>query len=343
MHLDLAPFIKNLLYRYDCVILPGFGGFITSYQSAHFHPVTHTFFPPSKKMGFNSQLTLNDGLLATEISFHFKISQEAAQEKVAKYIEELRHAINSGSTFDLPEIGRFKLNEEGNIRFIPAEKVNFFTESFGMGSFRSPAILRPTETISVAEVKEKVKELPRAVGSRQWLRVAAVAVPLIALSAFGIWAKDPLANSYRQYSYLKLTTESAQMRYEERSKAMETEIEEDHFSFSNYYRAVEEVNEENATEPAEPLVEETPLEEKKSYEATGTMYHIIAGCFSIERNAENLVSDLRSKGFDANIVGTNPSGWQLVAFESYPTREEAEKALPAIQSQHNAQAWLLKK
>jgi hypothetical protein len=341
MHLDLAPFIKNLLYRYDCVILPGFGGFITSYQSAHFHPVTHTFFPPSKKMGFNSQLTLNDGLLATEISFHFKISQEAAQEKVAKYIAELRHAINSGGTFDLQEIGRFKLNEEGNIRFIPAEKINFFTDSFGMGTFRSPAILRPTD--SVAEVKEKVKELPRAVGSRQWLRVAAVAVPLIALSAFGIWAKDPLANSYRQYSYLKLTTETAQKRYEERGKAIETATEEDHFSFVNYFRADEVVNEESTYEPSAPLVEEAPMEERKNYEATGTMFHIIAGCFSIERNAENLVSDLRNQGFNANIVGTNPSGWQLVAFESYSTREEAEKALPTIQAQHNAQAWLLKK
>jgi len=335
MHLDLAPFIKNLLYRYDCVILPGFGGFITTYQSAHFHPITHTFFPPSKKMGFNSQLTLNDGLLATEISFHFKISQEAAQEKVAKYIQELRHEINKGGTFDLPEIGRFKLNEEGNIRFIPAEKINFLTESFGMGTFRSPAILRPTD--SVAEVKEKVKELPRAVGSRQWLRVAAVAVPLIALTAFGIWAKDPLANSYRQYSYLKLTTETAQKHYEERGKTIETEAEEDHFSFANYFRAEEVVNEENAAEPV------TPMEERKNYKATGTMYHIIAGCFSIERNAENLVSDLRNQGFNANIVGTNPSGWQLVAFESYSTREEAEKALPTIQAQHNAQAWLLKK
>lgn len=343
MHMDLAPFIKNLLYRYDCVILPGFGGFITTYQSAHFHPVTHTFFPPSKKIGFNSQLTLNDGLLATEISFHFKISQEAAQEKVAKYIQELRHEISKGATSDLIEIGRFKLNEEGNIRFIPAEKVNFLTESFGMGTFRSPAILRPTEPVTVAEVKEKVKELPRAVGSRQWLKVAAVAVPLVALSAFGIWAKDPLANSYRQYSYLKLTTETAQIRYQERDKAIETEAEEDNFSFANYYRAVEVANEENTSEPEVPMVEEAPMEERKSYEATGTMYHIIAGCFSIEKNAENLVSDLRNQGFNANIVGTNPSGWQLVAFESFRTREEAEKALPTIQAQHNAQAWLLKK
>lgn len=241
------------------------------------------------------------------------------------------------------EIGRFTLNEEGNIRFAPADKMNFLTESFGMGTFRSPAILRPTEAPNVADVKEKIKELPRAVGTRQWLRVAAVAVPLLALSAFGIWAKDPLTQSYRQYSYLKFTTESAEARYQARPATQKDEASESEINFAEYYKAPVEEVEEVIVEDAAIVEEAKPIVENKSTDATDVMYHIIAGCFSVEKNAEKLVDDLRSKGFNARIVGSNPRGWQLVAYESFAQREEAEKALPAIQAQHNAEAWLLKK
>ena len=40
--------ISQLLYRYQCVTVPGFGAFLTDTQSAQLHEGTHTFFPPKK-------------------------------------------------------------------------------------------------------------------------------------------------------------------------------------------------------------------------------------------------------------------------------------------------------
>ena len=66
--MTLANHINDLLYRYECVIVPGFGGFITNEISASVNHYTHTFHPPMKQISFNSNLQNNDGLLANYIS-----------------------------------------------------------------------------------------------------------------------------------------------------------------------------------------------------------------------------------------------------------------------------------
>ena len=59
--IELAQHIEALLLENDCVIVPGFGGFV-----AHYAPATHVkeenlFLPPTRIIGFNSQLKLNTG------------------------------------------------------------------------------------------------------------------------------------------------------------------------------------------------------------------------------------------------------------------------------------------
>ena len=65
MKIDLAYSISQLLYRYDCVIIPGFGGFVTQFKSAAIDRQAHSIYPPSKEVSFNSMLVKNDGVLVT--------------------------------------------------------------------------------------------------------------------------------------------------------------------------------------------------------------------------------------------------------------------------------------
>lgn len=56
--IELAQHIEVLLLENDCVIVPGFGGFV-----AHYAPATHVkeeslFLPPTRTIGFNPQLKL---------------------------------------------------------------------------------------------------------------------------------------------------------------------------------------------------------------------------------------------------------------------------------------------
>ena len=66
--MKLEQYISKLLYQYDCVIVPGLGGFVANYKSATIQPVQNTFSPPSKGISFNKNLNNNDGLLANFIA-----------------------------------------------------------------------------------------------------------------------------------------------------------------------------------------------------------------------------------------------------------------------------------
>ena len=65
--MQIDSYISDLLYRYECVILPDFGAFLTQYQSAQIQENTLAFNPPKKKLSFNSQL-LDTCLLYTSPS-----------------------------------------------------------------------------------------------------------------------------------------------------------------------------------------------------------------------------------------------------------------------------------
>jgi hypothetical protein len=39
--MNVALFIEELLWEHDCVVVPGWGGFIANYQSAKKNPITH--------------------------------------------------------------------------------------------------------------------------------------------------------------------------------------------------------------------------------------------------------------------------------------------------------------
>ena len=76
--MNIEPYIAQLLYRYPCVTVPGFGAFLTEIQSAQLIESSNSFFPPKKMISFNAYLKNNDGLLANHIAQVEKTSYEYA-------------------------------------------------------------------------------------------------------------------------------------------------------------------------------------------------------------------------------------------------------------------------
>ena len=66
--MQLSQYISNLLYRYDCVVVPEFGAFLAHKIPAKIQENKNSFYPPSKRLSFNAQLQINDGVLANHIS-----------------------------------------------------------------------------------------------------------------------------------------------------------------------------------------------------------------------------------------------------------------------------------
>ena len=84
--MKMETYISDLLYRHNCVIIPGLGGIITNYRSAQIHPVSHILRPPSKSIRFNVNLQEDDGLLANYVSSCESISFASAQNRIKRFV-----------------------------------------------------------------------------------------------------------------------------------------------------------------------------------------------------------------------------------------------------------------
>ena len=69
-------YIKDLLYRHECVILPNLGAFVARHTPSNIDESNSIIHPPSKIISFNAGIKENDGLLANHIAiceiFHIK-------------------------------------------------------------------------------------------------------------------------------------------------------------------------------------------------------------------------------------------------------------------------------
>ena len=66
--MNLYNTIYQLVCDNDCVIIHGFGGFVTNRFPADVDFSKQEFYPPSRKVAFNENLSLSDGLLLNYIS-----------------------------------------------------------------------------------------------------------------------------------------------------------------------------------------------------------------------------------------------------------------------------------
>ncbi|ARV15506.1 SPOR domain-containing protein [Polaribacter sp. SA4-12] len=179
--MTLATYINDLLYRYDCVIVPDFGGFVTNRIGAKANNFTHTFTPPIKQVAFNSLLKHNDGLLANYIASAENISFEKASTAISLSVIKWQNELQSKSV-EIDSLGVLSLNEEKQIVFEPNTSVNYLTESFGLSTLESSAISRYKQQVKPlipVLAKEEKKAIPT------FIKYAATAAILLTLGFAG--------------------------------------------------------------------------------------------------------------------------------------------------------------
>ncbi|MDG2172486.1 MAG: SPOR domain-containing protein [Flavobacteriaceae bacterium] len=134
-------YIKDLLYRYECVILPNLGAFVARNTHSIIDESSNIIYPPSKIISFNAGIKENDGLLANHIAMCEDISHEKAIEKINKKIIVYKKNLNQGKELKFKNVGSLSL-KDGSYIFIPSNKVNFLNSSFGLTGFSTSKINR---------------------------------------------------------------------------------------------------------------------------------------------------------------------------------------------------------
>jgi len=156
--MKIAKYIGDLIYDYECVVIPGLGGFISSSKSAQINKVTHQFKPPVKDIHFNIHLKANDGLLVNYVARNEGISYKKAKQSVDKFVLLCNNALNNGKRINFSKIGYIFRDANENIVFHQDNSVNYNAESFGLTSFVSPAIRRPSDEQKIKEVFTKTPQ-----------------------------------------------------------------------------------------------------------------------------------------------------------------------------------------
>ncbi len=374
----LSKYIHDLLFRYECVIIPDFGGFLTKTISAQIDERTHTLYPPSKRLGFNSQLTESDGLLANYIASVDKIPYETATNFIKLEVEKIKEKLIN-QDFTLEEVGTFSLNKEHKLIFEPDPNANFLTDSFGLAKVVAPSVFREdymnqevifdsiSDVLSEEEIYVNTDKIHRGFGP--FMRYAATFAVLLAIGYF--LGKQIINNNKlsKQVSELeesedaKLTRRIQEATFEINTAlpditiqinkevvADSDETKEENLDETNGEtdKLEEALISDNTQEGNTEVAEEKPIENNELTSRTNTpntykKYHIVGGAFREPANAVKKLEQLKAKGYDAQIVGKNK--WQLtqVAFGSYTTKEEAQSVLNEIRRSVAKDAWLLKK
>ena len=184
--MTIATYISDLLYRYECVILPGFGAFLTQKVSAQFNEKEQNFYPPKKQISFNSQLTKNDGLLANYIAEVENLGYKQAIYKIEEYVIQLHLQLQREKSFSLKNIGSIELTEEGKIQFSPLTTANFLSASFGLTQIPAVGVTREELKKEVEALEEKAPILftPERRNKVPYLKYAAIGLLAIGLSGF---------------------------------------------------------------------------------------------------------------------------------------------------------------
>jgi hypothetical protein len=308
--MKIELYIAQLLYRYQCVTVPGFGAFLTEIQSAQLIESSNSFFPPKKMISFNAYLKNNDGLLANHIAQSEKTSYEYAVSAIQFEVFSWKKALQENGKFSIKNVGDLCLNADNNLIFTPFDQTNYLTSSFGLSPFVSPVVKREVfeKVVEIIEEKEPIVFQPEEIRtSRPYLKYAAIFV--LGLGLTGSIGYPIYQNQIANQTVLVETAVQ---------KQVQNKIQEATFFI------------------------ESPLPAVTLSVKDGKMpYHIMAGAFRKEENAQKIFEKLTAQGFKAKRLAPNKHGLFPVLYGSYATYAEAEKAKSEIQETQNEEAWIL--
>ena len=317
VYMNIEHYISQLLYRYQCVTVPGFGAFLTEIQSAQWVESANSFFPPKKLISFNTIIKNNDGLLANHIARAEKTSYEYAISAIQYQVLNWKKELEQNRALMVKNVGSFVLNATDNLIFTPSEQKNYLTASFGLSSFIAPAVKRDAsdeQDLVVIEDREVIALVPEERTGRSYLKYAAIFIlglGLAGTAAYTVYNK--------QIETQTVLVEKAVQ------KKIQAKIQEATFFIKT---------------PMAPVTLSVKSD-KEEVKEVKMPYHVVAGAFRDEKNAEQIYKKLVKEGYNARRLEINKHGLYPVLYGSFATYAEAQKVKNEVRESENPDAWLL--
>ena len=354
----LARHIELLLRNNDCVILPGFGGFVAHDVPAYYVSEEGLYYPPSRSISFNASITMNDGLLTQSYMKSYQIDYAHATYMVDMAIEQLTDKLDEDGTATLPRIGTITQDIHQSLVFTPDAAGIASPKHFGLSSFiikelnhlRQPKeAVKKGETATTQNTRIFELQINKEV-LRHVMSTAAVLLLLLMIALpTGIHQPTDIASLHLteiitntqvftpEVASLPVTTETTSESNDTTSTIITTELP----------TATEAPAPIVETESITPEAEEVVIPTTEASQSTivaiqpTKVYHIIVASLPSHRGAEETLSQYTRMGYD-NVSLVERDDRVRISLAQFTDKDTANEYLKTLrQSVEFQNAWLL--
>ena len=328
---------------------------MTHHVAAHYDVDERLFLPPSRTLGFNSQLTMNDSLLVHSYMTAYDISYPEAMRRIESEVSELKEILQNEGSYDMQDLGTLSINAEGNYEFAPAEAGILSPTLYGLGSLSvrllsDKAAIQPLKEETQQPADEQTTAEQKALNliefsdddedgkavriKMSWIRNAVAVAAAIVVFFF---MATPVVNSNMD------STTMTQLSHHVLYKLIPQD--------TNMAPAKPVAKSDTMTAVAKKQeTESSPkADAPKTEQATATAsapqaptYTIVLASQVKMSNAELFVEQLQKSGYEASIYVNN--NIVRVIYGSFTTQEEAYKKLSDLHKKDGfEEAWVYKK
>jgi nucleoid DNA-binding protein/cell division septation protein DedD len=352
--LELVQHIRDLLYHHDCVIVPGFGGFVTNERTARIDGSSNSFHPPSREVGFNSMLDHNDGLLISYLSARLSLNYVDAKKLTEAFAKEVTGRLEAGRSVSFEGIGRFSADRHHNLQFDPDPSANFMTDAYGLSYFRFPA-LAAAESARKRKLYHQNDQSELSAGVRKMLRYAAIVIPLIAAMTWGAMNTDVIREFNFEVSSLNpfsVVVDSAvtSKPANDRNTLHDSPVAETLSEMTTLKNALmyeeksltESMKEESVEEAVKADIPDiqTPSVQPVPQQLTPSHY-LVAGSFKNFKNAMVLHDSLEIEGYNCEVFESEKGMFRVTVFSSEDSREALQMLRKLRAQEGNNGVWML--
>ncbi len=365
--INIEKHISELLYLFDCVIIPDFGGILTNYNPATISKDGKYIFPPSKSLSFNKNLNKSDGLLINHIAEKNKISYSESKQHIANFVRDTFLSLDNNEKVTITNIGSFIFDKNLNLIFDPNTEINYLTESFGLTSINFQIADRQIAKKISSEFADK-KNVKNLLLSSTAIKLYII-IPIIAIISFLSTNKNLLNNLNLNYSSFTSIDSGALFEKESSNiieKKLDSMTKKENALFYSEPKFIEPNNTDSiivqilsdstniindSLNSTKELIAEnseekeiiTPKDTEPSIKNANTKgnFVLISGSFSTKNKAEKHLKKLQAKGFSPEIILMD--GNYRISLASFNLKEDATNESKKIKEEHNISSWVSKR
>ena len=179
------------------MVVPGWGAFIANYDASNYDAQASVMSRPRRAIGFNANVSHNDGLLAQSLMRREGMAYNAALRCIADSVTTFRQQLSMDSEVSMGRLGYFRRNDGRFIEFVPFYHANGSDQFYGLGDLDIKDVATLERDAAVVEETAAIVPRERNLFTRRAVRTAASVAVLLGL---GVILSTPMIVDREQQS-----------------------------------------------------------------------------------------------------------------------------------------------